>query len=95
VTPRLNSARECFAPCPGVCLVCGGALPAPRGTGRPRLTCSTLCRRRRDRLNRKIARRQDWIDGWRALGAARQVPRARVRAEVAALRADVAELQKG
>jgi hypothetical protein len=73
---------------------CGQVLPAPRSTGRPRLTCSTACRRGRDYLLRRLRRRDEWLDLWRAEEARRGYPRARVREELRQLRAEREDLRR-
>lgn len=38
------------------CPICGGRMPAPKSTGRPRQFCCTVCRKRADRRRSQAAR---------------------------------------
>ena len=75
---------------PGIapaCDSCGAPLLAPRSTGRPRLTCSTACRRARDARTRRIRRRREWIVNWQA--AIGQYPRQFIRRVVRQFREEI------
>jgi hypothetical protein len=85
-TPPCGAERVARA-APSTCY-CGKALPTPRPTGRPRLTCSSACRRRRDHWLRRLHRREHWISLWEAEEGRRSYPRARLRAELRELRAE-------
>jgi len=74
------------------CEECGIALPASARTGRPRITCSEVCRRRRDFRHRKIARRRTWLELWRAEEGAR--PPAEIRREMRHIESDIRALQR-
>ena len=76
---------------PAVC-PCGQVLPPPKVTGRPRVTCSTACRRAQDYRRRKVRRLDVAIAMWRAEDGQGGYPRARIRSELAQLRADRADL---
>jgi hypothetical protein len=75
-----------------LCAVCRTPLPVPQATGRPRLTCSVACRRRRERAVRKIERRMEWIWAWQAVAAEGAYSRAHVRREIRGLRAELPAL---
>src|SRR5262245_27793060 len=78
---------------------CGTPLVQP-ATGRRRPTCSEACRRRRDlasrrrrRAQRDVARCQDWLQEWLALGRAERVSARELAEQVGALLADLEELR--
>lgn len=76
---------------------CGRALPPPRVVegirlGRPRLTCSLLCRRTRDRLLRQIRRREQWLAAWHDEDGAGIYTPAEVQNGIADVTADLDEL---
>lgn len=71
------------------CCCCGRLLPTQK-TGRQRLTCSPLCKARRDSTLRAIERRRAWIALWRTNES--QYSQAEVDAEIAKLNADIADL---
>ena len=70
---------------------CGTVL-AHRATGRPRVTCSDRCKRRRDGARRAIARRQQWIATWREQGLFGDVPVVEAEGNVQLLEADIDDL---
>ena len=57
-----DAARSPAITRPSRCL-CGGAL-VQQAVGRPRTTCSPVCRRRRDNLVRMLRRRERWLAQW-------------------------------
>src|SRR5262245_12079006 len=83
---------------PARCL-CGGELPVP-AAGRPRVTCSPACARHRDHLLHQLHRLEQSLRLWPA--ELRPCPtcgrtyytRARVRAEVRTLRAEMELLER-
>jgi hypothetical protein len=92
-----QNSQQTFAPHSGrvqACLTCGRRLPASRATGRPRLTCSQACRRRRDFAARKVRRRELWLAQWHRLAQLGQVPRRDLRREVRNLRQDIDALKQ-
>lgn len=74
------------------CVQCGQLLPSSKPTGRPRQTCSDACRRQRDYLTRRLRRRLEWIEGWKAIERAGTQPRAHIRSQLAQLRREQQEL---
>jgi hypothetical protein len=80
---RSSSASHCW---------CGRPLPAPRPTGRPRLTCSPACKVRRDEAPRKIRRRQEWIAQWLSLIGGPDYTKVEIRRAVRELRQEIREL---
>jgi hypothetical protein len=74
---------------------CGVRLPPPKATGRPRLTCSTACRRARDFQERKLRRVEVAIALWHAeRGQGRYSP-TQIAEALNLLRGDVAALLVG
>ncbi len=63
-------------------------------TGRPRLTCSAGCRRRRDAARRMLRRRLVWLRQWDELADMGEITRTEARRETRALRHDIRELQQ-
>jgi hypothetical protein len=80
------------------CRSCGGDLPAPASTGRPRRYCCTSCRRRGDHLERRVARRRALIAEWQAVRDAwragdRTYRRAEIRRQLRELKAELFVLE--
>lgn len=73
---------------PTACAGCSAPLVA-KIIGRPRVTCSDGCRRRLDRVMRKVRRREAWINEWRASARRGEVTEAAVRREVREIEADI------
>lgn len=88
--PPLCGAKEFRGSAPLFCS-CGQAL-LPTG-GRPRVTCSSACRRRRDGLLKKWHRRREWLAAWRAATGNPLYSRARIRREIHDLRAELSTLR--
>lgn len=73
---------------PARCL-CGAPMPPRRPTGRPRLSCSLDCARKRDHLIRMVRRREEWLTAWHAEATRAAYTRARIESEVWTLRAEL------
>ena len=76
------------------CEACGASIVRAT-TGRPRTTCSERCRRAADFHRRKLRRRREWLDAWRAVAALPNrggYTRDRVRLEIRALVAELVAL---
>jgi hypothetical protein len=88
-SPSLGSAPSPTA----LCVVCHVRLNPPSRVGRPRLTCSTRCRRQRDFRARKIRRRVGWIANWQAELHGRDYPVTFVRKVIRYYRHQIRQLQ--
>jgi hypothetical protein len=73
---------------------CGAPMPAPRATGRPRVSHNAACSRRRDALLQQWQRRQEWLGAWRAELRRGYYSDARVKSEIDQLRAEVEALER-
>jgi hypothetical protein len=73
---------------------CGHAMPAPRSTGRRRISHDAACSRSRDRLLQQVHRRMEWLAAWRAEIGRGAYPRARVRHELRTIRGELATLER-
>ena len=83
---------EGFRSFPPYACLCGAVLPPVNSTGRPRLTCTPHCGRRRDHLLRMARRRVEWLAAWHLEEREQNYPRAQVRREVAQLQAELLEV---
>jgi hypothetical protein len=87
--PSFAPSVEGFAP--RVC-ACGRSLPAAT-TGRPRTSCSTACRRERDRVGRRLERRLEWQQLWRQLARAGEVTPPQAQREVENIQVEIDALR--
>jgi hypothetical protein len=95
LAPEFRSAPKTCASsarCPCGQLLSPTPSTDPTRPGRPRVTCSQLCRRRRDSAIRKLRRRQAWLELWRSLRGDPAYSDRQIRREMAALREDMREL---
>jgi hypothetical protein len=76
---------------PTSCNVCHA--PLPPSHGRPRLVCSSACRRARDHRERKIRRRLAYIAAWQAECDAGRCTRDTARLAIRRIRDDIRRLQ--
>jgi len=88
--PRSDPALSSPSSRPTVCM-CGQPLPMQL-TGRPRVTCSTRCRRQRELLTRSLERRETWIQEWRAERGGGGYSTVAIDQQVWQLRSEVLEL---
>ncbi len=66
---------------------CGQVLPSAT-VGRPRLSCSSACRRQRDAWLKQLRRRTVWLSLWRAEAGGGRYSRSRIRFELQTLQAE-------